>query len=83
MRVNIAAHSAAAFVFVGSQAYWGSSIHEGLVLLDLLAIWQTRDLRPTGGRPQHFLYLRPEPHQQAALRSGGQLMVKCSGAVLQ
>ena len=26
------------------------------------------------GRPQHFLYLRCEPHQHGALRGGGQVL---------
>jgi hypothetical protein len=30
------------------------------------------------GEPQHFLYLRSEPHQQGPLRGGGQARV-CSG----
>lgn len=41
------------------------------------------EIRSDGGgqvaRPQHFLYLRPEPHQHGALRSGGQAMVSLSG----
>ena len=39
-------------------------------LIELLGLAQFGLVRP--GRPQHFLYLTPEPHQQGALRGGGQ-----------
>ena len=32
--------------------------------------------RAVAGEPQHFLYLRAEPHQQGWLRPGGQLIVR-------